>query len=50
MMQGAPTFVSLLIVCAAVGEMARKPHVIKRRFGEGVAFFPFLRECREVAR
>jgi hypothetical protein len=57
MMQGAPTFVSLLkasqgcpyLVCA-VGEMAPSPEVMKRRLREGVEFFPFLRERREVAR
>lgn len=57
-MQGAPAFVSLLmaslrclyLVCAAAGEMVRSPEVMKRRLREGVEFFHFLRERREVAR
>ena len=57
-MQLVPAFVSLLmaslgclyLVCAAIGEMAPSPEVMKRRFREGVEFFHFLRERREVAR
>ena len=57
-MQGAPAFVSLImaspgclyLVCAAVGEMALSPDVMKRRLREGVESFHFLRERREVAR
>ena len=55
-MQGE--FVSLLmaslrclyLVCATVGEMPPSPEVMKPRLQEGVEFFPFLRERREVAR
>jgi hypothetical protein len=58
MMQGVPAFVSLLkaplgclyLVRAAVGEMAPSPEGVKRRLREGVEFFPFVRERREVAR
>ena len=49
-MQEAPTFVSLLIVCAAVGELTRKPEVMKRRSREGIELLPFLRESCKVAR
>jgi hypothetical protein len=38
------------LACAPVGEMALCPEAMMRRFREGVEFFPFLRERREVAR
>jgi hypothetical protein len=38
------------LVSAAVGEMALSPEAMRRRFREGVEFFAFLRERREVAR
>ena len=57
-MQEAPALVSLLmaslaclyLVSAAVGDVARGPEAMKRRLREGVEFFPFPRERREVAR
>jgi hypothetical protein len=58
MMRVASAFLSLLtassgclyLVCVAAGEMARSPEVMKRRLREGVEYFHFLRERREVAR
>jgi hopanoid biosynthesis associated radical SAM protein HpnJ len=37
-------------IASIVGEMVRSPEVMKRRLREGVEFFHFLRERREVAR
>jgi hopanoid biosynthesis associated radical SAM protein HpnJ len=37
-------------IAAIVGEMVRSPAVMKRRLREGVEFFRFLRDRREVAR
>jgi radical SAM superfamily enzyme YgiQ (UPF0313 family) len=36
-------------IAAIVGEMARSPDMMKRRLREGVEFFRFLRERREIA-
>jgi len=36
-------------IAAIVGEMVRSPEMMKRRLHEGVEFFRFLRERREVA-
>ncbi len=37
-------------IASIVGEMARSPEMMRRRLREGVEFFRFLRERREVAR
>src|SRR5271165_3729798 len=37
-------------IASIVGEMVRSPEMMKRRLREGVEFFHFLRERREVAR
>ena len=37
-------------IASIVGEMVRSPEVMKRRLREGIEFFHFLRERREVAR
>jgi len=36
-------------IAAIVGEMVRSPEAMKRRLQEGVEFFRFLKERREVA-
>jgi hypothetical protein len=36
-------------IASIVGEMIRSPEMMKRRLREGVEFFRFLRERREVA-
>ena len=36
-------------IAAIVGEMVRNPEMMKRRLREGVEFFRFLRERRDVA-
>jgi len=37
-------------IASIVGEMIRSPEMMKRRLREGIEFFQFLRERREVAR
>ena len=36
-------------IAAIVGEMATSPDMMKRRLREGVEFFRFLRDRREIA-
>ena len=36
-------------IASIVGEMVRSPQMMKRRLREGVEFFQFLRERRELA-
>lgn len=36
-------------IAAIVGEMVRSPDMMKRRLREGVEFFRFLRERRDLA-
>ena len=40
----------LYLALPAVGELARKPEVMKRRWREGIELFHFLRESCKVAR
>jgi hopanoid biosynthesis associated radical SAM protein HpnJ len=37
-------------IASIVGEMVRSPEMMKRRLREGIEFFQFLRERREIAR